>query len=113
MKDYNIDTGKANKLRQIVNSRFVGGRNLQTLSLLREFCHFQATDPRDKVYAAAPSAVDAEQAEYLRSSYGKTVQKVYSDTVRHVVETSDYFYKLNFLGFAGKTYNSVWDKEND
>jgi hypothetical protein len=61
MKDYDIDTGKANKLRQIVNSRFVGGRNLQTLGLLREFCHFQATDPRDKVYAVAPSAVDAER----------------------------------------------------
>jgi len=113
LKDYDIDTGKAHKLRQIVNGRFVGGRNLQTLNLLREFRPFQATDPRDKVYAIAPLAADAEQTEYLRPNYSKTVQEVYIDAVRHVVETSDYLHKLDFLGFSGKTYDSVWDKEHD
>jgi hypothetical protein len=112
LKSYGIDTVKPNRLRELVTGRYVAGRNLNTLNLLSTFRKYQATDSRDKVYAIAPLAVDAEMTTYLQANYSKSIKEVYIDAVNHVIKTSDYLHKLDFLGFAGIMNNSLWVQEH-
>ncbi|KAH7412582.1 heterokaryon incompatibility protein-domain-containing protein [Cadophora sp. MPI-SDFR-AT-0126] len=52
--------------------------------LIRAFWHFQATDPRDKVFALLGIAKDAVDLA-LHPDYGKSCKEVYSDLARTLI----------------------------
>jgi hypothetical protein len=66
VNNYKIETVKVMKLGAVQLRRYVGGTNLQLLNLLKEFRDFQATDPRDKVYAVVGITTDAQLSNHLQ-----------------------------------------------
>ncbi|KAL5624372.1 hypothetical protein BROUX41_004432 [Berkeleyomyces rouxiae] len=72
----------------------------QLLDVLMSCRHFEATDPRDKVYAAL-GMVQPSCAKGLFPDYSKSLLEVYTDVVKAHVRSSDYSTKLDFLGADG------------
>ena len=54
-------------------------------SLLKNFQHSKATDPRDKIYALLSISSDAADTELLRPDYNRTLSDVIYDTISFLI----------------------------
>ncbi|RYP27186.1 hypothetical protein DL767_007779 [Monosporascus sp. MG133] len=68
-------------------------------ALLSGFRHFDATDPRDKVYALLGLIVDKEQPfPLLYSDYAMSPPELMNLTARHLIDAGSYFDVISFAG---------------
>ena len=83
---------------------------LLPLSLLLAKCaDFEATDPRDKVYAMLGLASD-DSPRFIRPDYeNKTTREVYMDAARYALQTKAPLALLPFAGIGDRTSASVPD----
>ena len=95
---------KLTKLFTVQQYRRVGGRNLHLLHLLSKFRVFDATEFKDKVFAPLALAADVHSTQHFTMDYDNawSLQEVCTEVVGHLVASSEYEHKLNFLGYAGE-----------
>ncbi|CAI4213112.1 unnamed protein product [Parascedosporium putredinis] len=89
---YTIDSLRSN--------RDEDGSDGELLNTLMSCRHFDATDPRDKVYGIL-GMVSPRSSWKLLADYSREIVDVYSDVVQYQLETSGYEGKLDFLGADG------------
>ena len=81
----------------------LGRKNLEqeiTLLEVLDLLRFQkCRDPRDKVYAARGIAADVGPTQLL-PQYQSSIQMVYTDVVRFLIDNSPLHRRLDFLGYA-------------
>ncbi len=72
------------RLNMFRDDRADGGSKMKLLNLLQELRRYEATDPRDKVYAVAALANDGgADSQQLRPDYTKSLAQVYTGVVTH------------------------------
>lgn len=87
MKKYATDVEITRSLANAVYIHRCGNPS-SLLQMLRATCRFNASDPRDKVYAIVGSsaqALESDQNSLPRPDYNKTVVEVYSDVVHYFI----------------------------
>ncbi|KAI1034235.1 hypothetical protein LB503_012517 [Fusarium chuoi] len=78
------------------------------LSLLRHSWSRLCTDPRDKVFSIlAASDMKDSCSERLKIDYTRTTSRVYTDSVKEVIETSSSLEVLSYVSAADRT--GSWD----
>jgi hypothetical protein len=79
-------------------SRQMGGVELKLLNLLVLVRDFQASNPRDRVYAVLGITSDLLDNSFPSPNYKKSVRSVYRGVAKYLISASPYRHKLDILG---------------
>ena len=96
-----MDTTQISKLAAFAHKRSQarGGQKFPLLAILDTLCSFEASDPRDKVYAALGFAGDIPCEQPIGIDYARPRHQILRDVAVSCLYQSSH--NLRFLGYAG------------